>query len=133
MEINEKTPRDGGEQNGEKKPHHKHHRRRPRSQGEASGNTAEQNSPGGAITVRPGRYDVPPAQAEPVEPVRLQQENHVGNDSDSARPEGEHKRRRSRHRRGRGSSRSAQNAENAAGTPIGDHLNFIAHSIDDIA
>ncbi|MBO5219465.1 MAG: hypothetical protein J6C52_08545, partial [Clostridia bacterium] len=71
METNEKTPRDGGEQNGEKKPHHKHHRRRPRSQGEASGNPVEQNSPGDTINVRPGRYDVPPEQAERVEPIRI--------------------------------------------------------------
>ena len=114
METNEKTPRDGGEQNGEKKPHHKHHRRRPRSQGEASGNPVEQNSPGDTINVRPGRYDVPPEQAERVEPIRIQSASAVESNAEGTQTEGEHKRHRSRHRRGRGGSRAAQAVENAA-------------------
>ena len=113
MDTNEKTPREGGEQNGEKKPHHKHHRRRPRSQSEAANNTAGENSPGDAINVRPGRYDVPPEQAERIEPVRVQSEA-ADSDVGEAKQEGEHKRRRPRHRRGRGGKdRAAQ----AAGTP----------------
>jgi len=118
MDTNEKTPREGGEQNGDKKPHHKHHRRRPRYQSEGANTAVGENSPNGAINVRPGRYDVPPKQSEPIEPVRIQPEPAAeaagaAAASGEGKSEGEHKRRRPRHRRGRGGSHAAQSAGNA--------------------
>ena len=64
MENNERTHREGsqGQQNnGQKKPYYKHNRRR----GHNKPHTAEQDASG--ISVRPGRYDVPPSADQRTE------------------------------------------------------------------
>ena len=100
MENNEKMPRENisGQQNGAKKPYHKHNRRR--GHGKASGDkprTTEQNSAG--ISVRPGRYDTPPSDNEKTEivinDVAHAQSNAAKNEG-ADQKSGDHRRRRSR-------------------------------------
>ncbi len=117
MDTNEKSPREnrGGENNGGgKKPYHKHHHhRRPKNTGDHSNQQTEQNSPNGAINVRPGRYDVPPTAEDrasektvekPASDANAQSEDHA--EHKSRRP------RRPRHRRGNG-----DRSQNRAGNP----------------
>ncbi len=117
MDNNEKTARDGGssaEQSGSKKPHHKHRRRR--GGGKPNENRPLENG-GDNITVRPGRYDLPPYQAQTdATPVsfanadRGESENGAG--SENRRPPRHH-----RHKNDRRGYNKPQNAENSDITP----------------
>ncbi len=92
MENNERTPRDsaqGQQNNGQKKPHYKHNRRRGHNNKPRS---AEQDASG--ISVRPGRYDTPPSDSERTEITINDAKTSVGEGNNQK--SGEHRRRRSR-------------------------------------
>ncbi len=80
MDTNDHPKREASGNSGEKKPYHKHHhhRRRPKPQGENL--PTGDNSPNGAITMRPGRYDMPPKAPKEAESIRFKPvENKAGN------------------------------------------------------
>ncbi len=94
MENNEKTPRDGsqGQQNnGQKKPHYKHNRRRGHNNKPRG---TEQDASG--ISVRPGRYDTPPAGSEKTQITINDAKAPAGEGNNQKNTSEEHRRRRSR-------------------------------------
>ncbi|MBQ2765437.1 MAG: stage 0 sporulation family protein [Clostridia bacterium] len=67
MDNHEKTPRGNHSgNNGNKKPHHWHNHRRKQKRSSENTQSAQapQNTSGDSITVRPGRYDIPPTEAQ---------------------------------------------------------------------
>lgn len=92
MENNERTPRDnpsGQNNSGSKKPYYKHNRRR----GHNKPRTSESDASG--INVRPGRYDVPPSDAEKTT-VTVNEAKASAGENAPTQANNEHRRRRSR-------------------------------------
>ncbi|MBQ8552056.1 MAG: stage 0 sporulation family protein [Clostridia bacterium] len=104
------------EQHNGKKPYHKHHRRRPNSNKQGD-NRSEQNS-GDSITVRPGRYDLPPSQAQngefSADLPKAERSEAAGSavNGDSSRPPRHHRHKNDR----RGNNKLNANTENARST-----------------
>ncbi len=70
MDNNEKSPRGNHSGNGgNKKPHYWHNRRRKQNRSPENTQSAQasQSAAGDSITVRPGRYDIPPTEAQKAE------------------------------------------------------------------
>ena len=116
MENNENNAREhGAEKNNDaKKPYHKHnhHRRKPKPR-ENGDVINELDVRGGAISVRPGRYDLPPEAAAAVKPAEKPQEPAPAESKEHA-DGGEvrhHKTRRGGRRRG-GRGRHGEHNEN---------------------
>lgn len=98
MDNNEKTPRDNHSgNNGNKKPHHWHNHRRKQKRSAENTQSAQvqQNTSGDSITVRPGRYDIPPTEAKKTE-INI---NNRGGNNGSAAHNGNNRPHHSRHRR----------------------------------
>lgn len=92
MENNERTPHNnpsGQNNGGQKKPYYKHNRRR----GHNKPRQAETDASG--INVRPGRYDVPPSDAE-KQTVTVNDVAASSGENSRAQANSEHHRRRSR-------------------------------------
>ena len=111
MDNNEKNAHGNNTgNNGGKKPHRWHNHRRKPNRPQAN-QSAEQNNTGDSITVRPGRYDIPPSENQKTE-VTLntsRQDNRAPQNRDNEnRPHRPHRRRGDRRREN-------TNAEN--GTP----------------
>ncbi len=92
MENNERTPRDnpsGQNNSGSEKSYHKHNRRRGHNRPRQTENDAS------GINVRPGRYDVPPSNAQ-KQTVTVNDAKAPTGENPPAQSNSEHRRRRSR-------------------------------------
>ncbi len=122
MDNNEKNAHGNNSENGGKKPHRWHNHRRKPNRPQAN-QSAEQNNTGDSITVRPGRYDVPPADNQKTE-VTLntpRQDNRAQQNRDNEnRPHRPHRRRGDRRRE---NTNAAANAENGTQEAIKENTN----------